>query len=93
MPTDLFIQVVYGTINGKSVFASAVGTSRFRIPQGGIYRYLDADLFPIGIDTDLTQQLTRSVLAHFCTIDIKQDGKRAAMLYLFIPNVVIYVHG
>ena len=93
MSTDLLVQIVYGTIHCKGVLASAVGTSRFRIPQSRIYGYLDTDLFPFGIDTDLTQQLTRSVLAHFCTIDIKQDGKRAAVLYLFIPKVVIYVHG
>lgn len=93
MPPDLFVQVVYGTIYGKGVFASAVGTSRFRIPQGGIYRYLNADLFPIGIDTYLAQQLTRSILAYLCTVDIEQDCKRAAVLYLFIPNVIIYVHG
>ena len=61
--------------------------------QGGIYRYLNADLFPIGIDTYLAQQLTRSILAYLCTVDIEQDCKRAAVLYLFIPNVIIYVHG
>ena len=93
MSTDLFVQVDYGAVHGNGIFASAVGTSCFRIPQGGIYGYLDAYLFPFGIDTYLAQQLACSIFAYLCAVDIEQDGKRAAVLYLFIPNVVIYVHG
>ena len=64
MTPDLLVKVIYGTIHCKGVLASAVGTSRFGIPQGGIYGYLDADLFPPNIYTYLAQPLECSVLAY-----------------------------
>ena len=51
----LFGKFVNGSVYRYSILAATISTSFLRIPDGRINGYFCADLFPFGINTDLTQ--------------------------------------
>ena len=87
----LACQVIYGAVHSNGILASSICTPFLRIPDSRIDRYFGTYLSPFGIDAHLAQQLAHPVLAYFCTVDIKQQGKCAAAFGILFLNILFHI--
>ena len=87
MPFDFFSQIIYSSVDDKSIPTTPVSPSFFRVPYGRVDRYLCTYLYPLSIYAYLAQQLTRFILADFSAVYIKQYRKRTATLDFRIVRI------
>ena len=81
-------EFVDGSVYRYGIFTATIGTPRFGIPDVRVYGNLSADLFPFGIYTHLTQELTCAILAYFRAVNVKQYGKGTSALCILVISII-----